>query len=209
MRGIVLTHVIKCAPSILRMSSTGRPLGRTSVTVFFSKSLFTQWTGVTVVSEPVYEIAGVEAVDEAVKVHEAAFYEWDGAKDLEKSAASWKQTLTEKPGALLTVARLDGRIVTYVLGYDAQEAGVFFIALMGGLPEIRGKGIGRGLFRFTLDEILRRGYRAVDINTLNRYRGMLALCIAEDFDIVDLRFDQGRSCNRIYLRRVFGPHVRP
>lgn len=184
-------------------------MGRRSVSVFFLKSLSTQRTGETDVSEPVYEIAGVEAVDEAVKVHEAAFYEWDGAKDLQKGAASWRQTLTEKPGALLTVARLDGRIVTYVLGHDAQEPGVFFIALMGGLPEIRGKGIGRGLFRFTLEEIRRRGYRAVDINTLNRYRGMLTLCITEDFDIVDLRFDQGRSCNRIYLRRVFGPHVRP
>lgn len=159
--------------------------------------------------EPCYEVADFSAVEEVVKVNEAAFFEWDGPKDLAKNAASWNQTLAEKPGAMLTVARLDGKVTTFALGYAAAEPDSFFIALMGGVPESRGKGFGRGLFRFTLDEIRKRGYKAVDINTLNRYRGMLVLCITEDFDIVDFRYDEGRKCNRIYLRRVFGPHERP
>jgi ribosomal protein S18 acetylase RimI-like enzyme len=160
-------------------------------------------------SEPIFEIADESAVAETVKVNEAAFFEWDGSKDLAKNAESWRETLSRRQGAFLAIARVEGQIVAFVLGYDGTEPHSFFIALMGGLPETRGRGIGRGLFRFALTEIERRGYEVVDINTLNRYRGMLTLCITEDFDIVDFRFDQGRKCNRIYLRRVFAPHDRP
>ena len=156
-----------------------------------------------------FEVADDHAVADAVSVYEAAFYEWDGPKDREKTAERWRQTLVEKRDALLTVSRLDGKVVGFNLGWAADEPGTYFISLVGGLPEVRGKGIGRGLFRFTLDEIRRRGYAKVDINTLNRYRAMLILCVTEDFDIVDLRYDEGRKCKRIFLRRVFAPHERP
>jgi len=160
-------------------------------------------------SDPVFEIADERAVPDAVRVCEAAFYEWDGPRDRDKAVAAWRKSLAEKPDAFLAVARLDGEVVAFTIGNATAEPGVYFISLVGGLPQVRGKGIGRGLFRFTLDEIKRRGYKAVDINTLNRYRAMLILCVTEDFDIVDLRYDEGRKCKRIFLRRVFEPHERP
>lgn len=160
-------------------------------------------------SEPVYAIADETAVPDAVRVFEAAFYEWDGPKDREKAAAGWRDALAKRRDALLAVARLDGEVAAFVLGYAMPEAERYFISLVGGDPQVRGKGIGRGLFRFAIEEIRKRGYQTIDINTLNRYRAMLILCVTEDFDIVDLKYDEGRKCKRIFLRRTFAEHVRP
>jgi predicted N-acetyltransferase YhbS len=160
-------------------------------------------------SEVIYEIANEQDIPAAVCVHEAAFYEWDGAKDREKVAASWRESLRKRPDCILSIARLDGEVVAFTIGWADKEPGNYFIALVGGKPETRGRGIGRGLFRFTIEEIRKRDYKTIDINTLNRYRAMLILCVTEDFDIVDLKYDEGRKCKRIFLRRTFGEHVRP
>ena len=160
-------------------------------------------------AEPLYEIADEQAIPAAVRVFEAAFYEWDGPKNQEKIVAAWREALVKRPDALLAVARLDGEVVAFVLGWAMEEPGAYFISLVGGKPEARGRGIGRGLFRFAIEEIRKRGYRTIDINTLNRYRAMLILCVTEDFDIVDLRYDEGRKCKRIFLRKTFGDHARP
>jgi len=158
---------------------------------------------------PTFELANDCDIEAAVEVCEAAFYEWDGAKDRVKMASSWRNTLANRPGALLAVARLDGRIVGFNIGWATEQPGAYFISLVGGRPEVRGKGVGRGLFRFMIEEIRKRGYATIDINTLNRYRAMLILCVTEDFDIVDLKYDEGRKCKRIFLRRTFADHVRP
>lgn len=87
--------------------------------------------------------------------------------------------------SLILVAKLDGVIVGYKVGYQLT-AEIFYSWLGGVVPEYRKHGIATLLLRYQEQWVLNAGYKQIKVKSMNRFPGMLKLLIANSYEIVGL-----------------------
>ncbi|WP_216653604.1 GNAT family N-acetyltransferase [Nocardioides sp. zg-DK7169] len=116
-------------------------------------------------------------VDEALRV-EAGIPEFGGARSPEQYA----QRLAGTPHLVL-VAESGGELVGYKVGYEERPE-IFYSWLGGVVPAWRRRGVAAAL-RVAQEQWARdRGYRSVEVKTMNRFPAMLHLLVAAGYRVV-------------------------
>lgn len=87
---------------------------------------------------------------------------------------------------LLVVARAEGRVVGFKLGF-AERLGVFY-SWIGAVEEaFEGQGVGRRLMDLQHTHLLENGFQRVRTTTRNEFRRMLILNLRCGFDLVGVK----------------------
>ena len=115
--------------------------------------------------------------------------------------ADFVSRVSERPGAMLQLARVRGEVVGYKLGYRRNPE-VFYSWLGGVLPAHRKRGIARELLRRQHAWCLGQGYRRVRTDTTNAFKDMLLLNIRAGFDVIGTYHDAERGLTLMLERAL-------
>jgi GNAT superfamily N-acetyltransferase len=103
---------------------------------------------------------------------------------------------------LQMVARLDNRAVGFALGFELKPR-VFFTWFYGVLPQYRRQGIASQLMEALHSWAKQNDYESVRFECHNQHRPVLHLAIAQEYDIVGIRWDPDRGDNLILMQKTF------
>jgi ribosomal protein S18 acetylase RimI-like enzyme len=104
-----------------------------------------------------------------------------------ESAAYFSRRIGDKK-FLLLVAELNGVVVAYKLGYWLDER--CFYSWLGGVhPDYRKLGIAKKLLREQEARVRAEGVREIRVKSMNKYKSMLLLLIAQDYAITDIQLN--------------------
>jgi GNAT superfamily N-acetyltransferase len=98
------------------------------------------------------------------------------------------------------VARLDGRAVGFVIGFELKPS-VFFLWFLGVLSSHRRQGVASQLLDAVHHWAKENEYESVRIECFNWQRPMLHLALNNEYDVIGLRYDADHSDNLILLQK--------
>jgi GNAT superfamily N-acetyltransferase len=145
-------------------------------------------------ADAVIDVVGPEELPAIVKLYNQIFRP---SRDLE----SFQRRYLGRHNVLQLVARIDDRPVGFSLGFELKP-GVFFSWFYGVLPECRRQGIASQLMEAVHDWALLNEYDSIRFECHNQHRAMLHLGIAQEYDIVGIRWDQDRNANLLLFQKV-------
>jgi GNAT superfamily N-acetyltransferase len=99
------------------------------------------------------------------------------------------------------IARLGEQPVGFFLGFELKPL-VFFAWFYGVLPEFRRQGIASQLMDAIHDWARNNDYESIRFECHNQVRQMLHLAIAQEYDIVGMRWDPDRGDNLVIFEKV-------
>jgi GNAT superfamily N-acetyltransferase len=102
---------------------------------------------------------------------------------------------------LQMIARIGDRPVGFFLGFELKPR-VFFGWFYGVLPEFRRQGIGSQLMDAVHDWARGNDYESIRFECHNQHRPMLHLGIAQEYDIVGIRWDPDRGANLMLFQKT-------
>jgi len=101
---------------------------------------------------------------------------------------------------LQMVARVGDRPVGFFLGFELKPT-VFFGWFYGVLPEFRRQGIASQLMDAVHEWARQNEYESIRFECHNQHRPMLHLAIAQEYDIVGIRWDPDRGDNLVLFEK--------
>ena len=104
---------------------------------------------------------------------------------------------------LQLVARLGNRPVGFFLGFELKPT-VYFAWFYGVVPEFRRQGIASQLMEAVHAWGQANDYESIRFECHNQHRPMLHLAIAQEYDIVGIRWDPDRGDNLVIFEKVLG-----
>jgi GNAT superfamily N-acetyltransferase len=144
-------------------------------------------------ADAVIDIVGPEDLPEVVRLYNQIFRP---GRDLE----FFRRRFLGRHNVLVMVARVEGRAVGFFLGFELKPD-VFFTWFYGVLPDCRREGIASQLMEAVHDWARENGYEAIRFECHNQHRPMLHLGIAQEYDIVGLRWDPDRGANLLLFQK--------
>jgi GNAT superfamily N-acetyltransferase len=108
---------------------------------------------------------------------------------------------------LQMVARVEDRPVGFFLGFELKPR-VFFGWFYGVLAEYRRQGIASQLMEAVHSWARLNDYESIRFECHNQHRPMLHLAIAQEYDIVGIRWDPDRGANLVLFQKMLGPDFR-
>lgn|GEM_PF-106019 len=121
----------------------------------------------------------------------------------EREPEFFERRLRNRVNPLVMVARIDADAVGFCIGMELKPT-VFFTWLVGVLPDARRMGIASQLMRAAGDWAHDHGYRSNRFECTTRHRAMMHFGIAEEYDIIGMRWDGDRGENLIIFERSLG-----
>jgi len=118
----------------------------------------------------------------------------------ERDAAWVSRRLEGRRHVLAQVARIEDDAVGFFVGFELKPD-TFFTWLVGVVSELRRTGIATQLMHAAHDWARTEGYRFVRFECENRIRPFLHFGIANDYDIVGIRWDPDRLTNLIVFQK--------
>lgn len=112
----------------------------------------------------------------------------------------FQQRLDNRKNIILT-AYLDGQLAGFKIGYEKDEAGVFYSWLGGVLPKFRRKGIAKALANKQEQLVQTLGFKILEFKTRNYLKPMLIFGLTNGFHIVEIEKRANPVENRIILRK--------
>lgn len=104
--------------------------------------------------------------------------------------------------SLILVAKLEGALVGYKVGYQLTEE-TFYSWLGGVIPEHRKHGVATLLLNYQEKWVLNSGYKQIKVKSMNRFPGMLNLLISNGYEIVDIEESVcGSEGKIVFLKRL-------
>lgn len=104
--------------------------------------------------------------------------------------------------SLILVAKLEGALVGYKVGYQLTEE-TFYSWLGGVVPEHRKHGVATLLFNYQEKWVLNSGYKQIKVKSMNRFPGMLNLLISNGYEIVGIEESVcGSEGKIVFLKRL-------
>jgi GNAT superfamily N-acetyltransferase len=119
----------------------------------------------------------------------------------ERDAAFFERRLKNRVNPLVMVARIESDAVGFFVGMELKPS-VFFAWLVGVLPDSRRMGIASQLMRAAGDWAKDHGYRSIRFECTNRHRAMMHFGIAEEYNIIGMRWDPDRGENLHIFERT-------
>jgi|SRR5690349_9604537 GNAT superfamily N-acetyltransferase len=145
-------------------------------------------------ADAVIDIVGPEELPAIVKLYNLIFRP---ARDVE----SLRRRYLGRHNVLQMVARVDDRPVGFALGFELKPD-VFFSWFYGVLPEFRRQGIASQLMEAVHSWARLNGYESIRFECHNQHRPMLHLGIAQEYDIVGIRWDPERNANLVLFQKT-------
>jgi GNAT superfamily N-acetyltransferase len=102
---------------------------------------------------------------------------------------------------LQMVARVQERPVGFFLGFELKPS-VFFAWFYGVLAEFRRQGIASQLMEAVHSWARLNDYEAIRFECHNQHRQMLHLGIAQEYDILGIRWDPDRGANLVLFQKA-------
>jgi GNAT superfamily N-acetyltransferase len=102
---------------------------------------------------------------------------------------------------LRLVARVEERPIGFFLGFELKPT-VYFAWFYGVLPDFRRQGIASQLMEAVHDWAKQNEYESIRFECHNQVRPMLHLAIAQQYDIVGMRWDPDRGDNLVLFEKV-------
>jgi GNAT superfamily N-acetyltransferase len=145
-------------------------------------------------ADAIIERVGLEELPGIVDLYNRIFRP---ARDLE----SFQRRFRGRYNVLQMIARLGEQPVGFFLGFELKPL-VFFAWFYGVLPEFRRQGIASQLMDAIHDWARNNDYESIRFECHNQVRPMLHLAIAQEYDIVGMRWDPDRGDNLVIFEKV-------
>lgn len=117
-----------------------------------------------------------------------------------RDAASFTRRFEGRAKILAMGARVEADAVGFYVGFELKPS-VHFAWLCGVVPEMRRMGIATQLMHAAMDWSRTEGYRFLRFECHNQHRPFLHFGIANDFDIVGMRWDPDLTTNLVIFER--------
>jgi GNAT superfamily N-acetyltransferase len=117
-----------------------------------------------------------------------------------REAEFFRRRFLGRHNPLMLVASIDERPVGFFLGFELKPS-VFFAWLYGVLPDYRRAGVASQLMEAMHSWSAEHGYHSVRFECQNQHRAMLHMAIAQEYDVVGIRWDADRSANLIIFEK--------
>lgn len=117
---------------------------------------------------------------------------------------SFQRRYLGRHNVLQMVARVEDRPVGFFLGFELKPR-VFFSWFYGVLPEFRRQGIASQLMDAVHSWARLNEYESIRFECHNQHRPMLHAAIAQEYDIVGIRWDPDRGANLVLFQKVLNP----
>ncbi len=118
----------------------------------------------------------------------------------ERDAAWIARRIEGRSKPLCQVARIEQDAVGFYVGFELKPD-THFVWLVGVTPDLRRTGVATQLMHAAHDWARTEGYRFVRFECENRIRPFLHFGIANDYDIVGIRWDPDRLTNLIVFQK--------
>lgn len=115
--------------------------------------------------------------------------------------------LKNRVNPLVMVARIENDAVGFFVGMELKPT-VFFAWLVGVLPDATRIGIGGQLMRAAGGWARERGYLAIRFECTNRHRAMMHFGIAEEYNLLGIRWDPDRGENLLIFEHSLASSAR-
>lgn len=115
----------------------------------------------------------------------------------------FERRLQNRVNPLVMVASLEHDEVGFFVGMELKPS-VFFSWLVGVLPDARRMSIAAQLMRAAGAWARERSYRSIRFECGNRHRAMMHFGIAEEYDILGMRWDPDRGENLLIFEKSLG-----
>ena len=139
------------------------------------------------------DIVGPEDLPEIVRLYNQIFRP---GRDLE----SFRRRYLGRYNVLQMVARVNDRPVGFFLGFELKPT-VFFAWFYGVVPDLRRQGIASQLMEAVHSWAKQHEYESIRYECHNQHRPMLHLAIAQEYDIVGMRWDPDRGANLVLFEK--------
>ena len=126
----------------------------------------------------------------------------------ERKTEWFDRRIKGRPNPLVQVARINHDAVGFYIGLELKPA-THFGWLLGVAPDFRRSGIGTQLMRSAMDWARTEGYSNMRFEVPNAVRHFLHFGIAENFDIVGLRWDNDLHTNLVIFERSLAEPINP
>lgn len=120
----------------------------------------------------------------------------------------FRRRLNGRTNPLILLAQIEGRPVGFAIGYENKPR-TFYCWLIGVLPDFRRSGIASQIMEAMASFSREHEYTTIRFECFNWQRPMLHLAIAQDYDIVGLRYDRDSNANLIILEQDLGGGTEP
>lgn len=104
---------------------------------------------------------------------------------------------------LILVAKLDGAIVGYKVGYQLTDE-TFYSWIGGVIPTHRKHGIASLLLKHQEQWAIDAGYEQMRVKSMNRYPHMLKMLISNGYEIIGLEGGTDTAERKIIFRKQLG-----
>ena len=121
-----------------------------------------------------------------------------------KDAAFFHRRFLGRYNGLRMIASLDELPVGFFLGFELKPS-VYFSWLYGVLPEFRRKGIASQLMDAVHTWVGDHGYASLRFECQNEHRPMLHLAIAQEYNLVGIRWDPDLGRNLVIFEKELSP----
>lgn len=140
------------------------------------------------------DIVGPEELPVIVQLYNQIFRP---PRDLE----AFNRRFLGRYNVLQLVARLGDVPAGFFLGFELKPT-VYFGWFYGVVPEHRRKGVASQVMEAVHSWARQNGYESIRFECHNQHRPMLHLAIAQEYDIVGMRWDADRGDNLVIFEKV-------
>ncbi len=145
-------------------------------------------------ADAIIDIVGIEDLTEIVQLFNQIFRP---GRDEE----FFRRRYQGRHNVLQMIAHLDRRPVGFFLGFELKPS-VFFAWFYGVHGDFRRQGIASQLMEAVHDWARENDYEAIRFECHNQHRPMLHLGIAQEYDIVGIRWDPDRGANLLLFQKA-------
>lgn len=147
-------------------------------------------------ADAIIEMVGPEDMPEIVHLYNQMFRP-------PRSLESFRRRFRGRYNSLQLIARIKDQPVGFFLGFELKPT-VYFAWFYGVLPDFRRQGIASQLMDAVHSWAKQNDYESVRFECHNQHRPMLHLAIAQEYDIVGMRWDPDRGDNLVIFEKVLG-----
>lgn len=102
------------------------------------------------------------------------------------------------------VARVQERPIGFLLGFELKPR-TMFLWFLGVLPTHRREGVASQLLDAFYDWARHNDYDVVRFECFNQQRTMLQLALADNYDVIGVRYDADHGDNLIQMQKTLNP----
>jgi len=145
-------------------------------------------------ADAIVDIVGPEELPRIVELYNMIFRP-------PRRIESFQERYRGRYNILQMVAQVDQRPVGFFLGFELKPR-VFFALFYGVLPAFRRQGIASQLMDAVHSWARLNDYEKIRMECHNQHRPMLHLAIAQEYDIVGIRWDGDRGANLLLFEKA-------